>query len=158
MEHAHGARRRNSHAIEREKRPTGVKSQNNCQSRAPVSLPWAAVPRTGAPRGGGAGLPLSVAIGPAGQCPCRIFAQTTPKHMRMQKATGSADFTSGMGFLSWGIRKCRPVPASGLTIYTGCLLKWQEPWGQWAVPNSQAYPCSTQSAGDTKKCTFAIKC
>ena len=30
MKHAHGAMRKNSHAIE--KKPTGVKSQNNCQS------------------------------------------------------------------------------------------------------------------------------
>ena len=37
MTHARGAMRRNSHAIE--KKSTGVKSQKNCQSRAPVSLP-----------------------------------------------------------------------------------------------------------------------
>ena len=36
MTHARGAMRRNSHAIE--KKSTGVKSQNNCQSCAPVTL------------------------------------------------------------------------------------------------------------------------
>ena len=37
MPHARGAMRRNSHAIGG--KSTGVKCQNNCQSRAPVSLP-----------------------------------------------------------------------------------------------------------------------
>ena len=43
IKYAHGARRRNSHAIERN-RSMGVKHQKNCQSRAPVSLPCASIP------------------------------------------------------------------------------------------------------------------
>ena len=133
-----------------------------CARRAPcgvvrIAMALAAVPRAGAPRGGAAaGLPFSVAIGPAGQCPCRINS-CSKQHQNVYKTQPEVQFSRRVWVFKAGISavQCPPV---------GSQLTPGAPWsggGLRAIGPSRTlkhtHVLLPTSAGDTKKCTFAIK-